>query len=1078
MRIFFVLTSLALANAAIAAPNGYYRFPSLHGETVVFTSEGDLWKVPVAGGTAQRLTSHAGMESHAAISPDGTTVAFTAQYEGPAEVYVMPLGGGQPKRLTWHGEGAFVASWTPQGRILYSTKAYSTLPNDQLISLDPTTGEEAPLPLAQASDGVFEDTGKQLFFTRLPFQGSSTKRYKGGTAQTLWRYDEGGEEAAPLTANFAGTSKNPLWWQGRVYFVSDRSGISNLWSMKPDGADVQSLTEHKSLDAKSAKLDQGRIIYQHGADLRLFTIATKADVAIPIALSTDLDQTRERWIKDPLSYLTSAHISPDGNRIVLTARGEVFVAPSEPGLRFVAVPRKEGVRLRNASFFPDAKSLLAQTDETGEIEFTRLPANGIGPAELLTQDGTVFRFPPVVSPDGKWIAWEDKNRQLWVRNLAAKETKLVASSLEDEFDDITWSPDNQWLAFATASANTYKQIKLFRAATGELMTVTSDRINSESPTFSPDGKWLYFLSERELRTLVPSPWGPRQPEPHFTEVTRAYALALQKGLRSPFEPADELQPAAPEPKKDEKKPDAQPAAIPAIDIEGLASRLIEVPIPAGNYRGLNATAKHLFYTAKPVGFDAKPRLMRLDVSNKDPKPKVFAEDVKSWEISANAQRVLIRIADKFHVVPVDGDAPAKLEKTVPLGDWTFSLTPREEWRQVYVESWRMLRDYFYDPKMHGVDWPAVRKKYEPLIDRVSDRSELNDVLHEMAGELSALHIFVKGGDLREGGAPIKPSSLGARLLKDVAAGGWRIDHIFQTDPDYPGELSPLIKHGVGTKEGDIILSINGQPTLGVEHPNQLLRQQAGRPVLLEVKSPADAAPRSVLVKPLGSEAAQDLRYSEWEYSRRQAVEKLGEGKIGYVHLRAMGAENIVEWARDFYPVFNRQGLIIDVRHNRGGNIDSWILEKLMRKAWFYFSRRVGNPYWNMQYAFRGHVVVLCNERTASDGEAFSEGFKRLGLGKVIGTRTWGGEIWLSAEKWLIDQGMCSAAESGVYGPEGTWLIEGHGVDPDITVDNTPRATFLGKDAQMEAAIKHLQELIAKDPRTVPAIPPKPDKSAK
>ena len=1077
MRTILVLTSLVAASLT-AAPNGYYRFPALRGETVVFTSEGDLWKVPVAGGTALRLTSHPGMESHAAISPDGTTVAFTAQYEGPSEVYVMPLSGGQPKRLTWHGEGAFVANWTPQGRILYSTKAYSTLPNDQLVSLDPATGDETLLPLAQASDGVFEDSGRQLIFTRLPFQGSSTKRYKGGTAQTLWRFDEGAEEAVPLTADFAGTSKNPLWWQGRVYFVSDRSGISNLWSMKPDGADVQSLTDHKSLDSKSAKLDGGRIVYQHGADLRLFTIATKTDAAIPITLSTDLDQMRERWVKEPLSYLTSARISPDGNRVVLTARGDVFVAPSEPGLRFVSVPHRDGVRLRNASFFPDGKSLLAQTDETGEIEFARLPANGIGASELLTQDGTVFRFPPVVSPDGKWIAWDDKNRQLWVRNLETKTTKLVETSQHDEFDGLTWSPDSQWLAFVTAAANTYTQIKLCRAATGEITTLTSERVNSQSPAFSPDGKWLYFLSERELRTLVPSPWGPRQPEPHFTEVTRAYALALQKGLRSPFEPPDELHPAAPESKKDEKKPDAQPAAIPAIDLDGLATRIIEVPMPAGNYRGLSATAKHLFYSARSVGFDAKTKLMRLDVTNKDPKPKVFAEEVRSWEISANNQRILIRIGDKFHVVPVDGEAPAKLEKSVSLGDWAFSLTPREEWRQVYVESWRMLRDYFYDPKMHGVDWPAVRRKYEPLIERVSDRSELNDVLHEMAGELSALHIFVKGGDLREGGTPIRPSSLGARFVKDAAAGGWRIQHIFQTDPDYPGDLSPLLKHGVDAKVGDVILSINGQATLGVAHPSELLRQRAGQQVLLELKSGADGAVRNVLVKPLGTDAAQDLRYSEWEYTRRLDVEKLGEGRIGYVHLRAMGAENIAEWARDFYPVFNRQGLIIDVRHNRGGNIDSWILGKLMRKAWFYFSRRTGAPYWNMQYAFRGHVVVLCNERTASDGEAFAEGFRRLGLGKVIGTRTWGGEIWLSAEKWLVDQGMCTAAEAGVYGPEGTWLIEGHGVDPDITLDNTPRATFLGKDAQLEAAIKHLQELIAKDPRPVPPIPPKPDKSAK
>jgi tricorn protease len=305
-----------------------------------------------------------------------------------------------------------------------------------------------------------------------------------------------------------------------------------------------------------------------------------------------------------------------------------------------------------------------------------------------------------------------------------------------------------------------------------------------------------------------------------------------------------------------------------------------------------------------------------------------------------------------------------------------------------------------------------------------------------------------------------------------------VDHIFRADPDYPAALSPLSQPGSGVQEGEVILSINGTPLSTVPHPSVLLRQQAGRQVLLEVKTAAGAAVRQVLVKPLAPDAARELRYAEWEYTRRLKTEELGQGQIGYVHLRAMGSEDIADWARDFYPVFQRQGLIIDVRHNRGGNIDSWILEKLLRKAWFYWSRRTGNPYWNMQYAFRGHVVVLCNERTASDGEAFSEGIKRLEIGKVIGTRTWGGEIWLSAQRWLVDNGMCSAAEAGVYGPEGQWLIEGHGVDPDLVVDNAPRTTFDGSDAQLEAAVKYLQALILKDPRPVPPAPPKPDKSRK
>jgi tricorn protease len=430
------------------------------------------------------------------------------------------------------------------------------------------------------------------------------------------------------------------------------------------------------------------------------------------------------------------------------------------------------------------------------------------------------------------------------------------------------------------------------------------------------------------------------------------------------------------------------------------------------------------------------------------------------------------------VIATDAAAPAKLDDNkVKLDGWAFSIDPREEWRQVYAESWRMLRDYFYDTGMHGVDWKMVREKYRPLVERVSDRSELSDVIFEMAGELSTLHIFVRYGDERKGDDHIDPASLGAELVKDAVAGGWRVQHIYRSDPDFPSKLSPLSQPGVDVGEGDVLLQINGHATLGVPHPESLLRNQAGKQVLLEVKPRNADKPRSVIVKPINAAAEASLRYDEWELTRREETDRLGKGRIGYVHLRAMGEDNMAEWARDFYPVFQREGLIIDVRNNRGGNIDSWILGKLLRKAWNYFAPRIGSPATNMQYAYRGHIVVLCNEKTASDGEAFSEGFKRLGLGKVIGTRTWGGEIWLNARRWLVDSGMATAAETGVYGPEGSWLIEGHGVDPDIVVDNLPHETFTGRDAQLEAAVKHLEELITKDPRPMPPIPTRPIKRA-
>ncbi len=1106
MRRFLLSLSCACALSLQAQiPQGYYRQPALHGNTVVFTAEGDLWRVPGGGGSAQRLTSHPGEESHAAISPDGSTVAFTAEYEGPKEVYSMPIAGGLPTRHTFDGSGSTVVGWTPDGGILFATRAHSTLPNEQLVRLDPKADSQDLLPLAQASEGAYDDAGKTLFFTRLPFQGSSTKRYQGGTVQNLWRFTTGAPEAEPLTADFKGTSKNAMWWQGRVYFVSDRDGVMNLWSMTPEGKDLKQLTRHKDHDVKSASLQAGRIVYQQGADLRLLDIASGTDQPIPITLVTDFDQTREKWVSKPLDYLTAAHLSPNGDRVVLTARGQVFVAPVEQEQgRLVEMPRRSGVRYRHTAFLPDGKSLFALSDETGELEFWKLPANGVGKPEALTTGGDIFRFAGIASPDGKWLAWQDKNQQLWVFNLGQKSLKLVATSSADEFADLTWSPDSHWLAYVQTATNTYKQIRLFRPADDQRAVLTSDRVDSFSPAWSPDGKWLYFLSDRNLRSLVSSPWGPRQPEPFFTETTKIYHVALTPVLRSPFRPKDEL--AAPKPeakgRKAAKKPvtespkasdtkaettkpekgsgsetnKAGPVKF-TIELTGLQNRIEEVPVPSGNYDNLAIAGKYLFWTVRDTSFDAKRRLQQLEITNTDAKPKTLVEDIRSYELSLDRKKLLVRKGSSFYVIAADSAAPAKLdEKQVKLDGWTFALQPREEWRQIFVESWRMIRDYFYDRKLHGVDWPAIREKYLPLVDRVSDRAELNEVIAEMVGELSTLHMFVRYGDQRSGPDQIKPAALGARLVRDGQAGGWRVVHVYQNDPDYPESLSPLVRRGVGVKDGDLLLSINGVATSSVSDPEKLLRAQAGKQVLLEVKSPSDKKPRQVILKPTTTEQEADLRYDEWEYTRRLETEKLGQGQIGYVHLRAMGGGNIAEWARHFYPVFQRQGLIIDVRHNRGGNIDSWILGRLLRRAWFYWQPRTGDPTWNMQYAFRGHVVVLCNERTASDGEAFSEGFKRLGLGKVIGTRTWGGEVWLSMERWLADGGMASAAEIGVYGPEGAWLIEGHGVDPDIVVDNLPHTTFSGRDAQLEAALKHLQALIAKDPRPVPPPPQYPDKS--
>jgi tricorn protease len=1018
--------------------------------------------VGVEGGRAHALTGHVAPASSPVISPDGKTLAFNGTYEGPREVYTMPLDGDLPKRMTYEGS-ADVANWTPDGRLLVATGVRSTLPDTQLMTVDPASRRTRMVPLAQASEGVYDPTGKTIFFTRLRFQGSHTKRYQGGTTQGIWKFTEGTPEAINLTKSFKGTSKGPMWWEGRIYFLSDRDGHMNLWSMDPNGGGLKQHTKHDGWDIQTASLDKGRVVYHLGADLYLYDIAKNESKRLDITLASDFEGARDRWQKDPMAYLTNFEPSSDGNKVVLTARGQVFVAPVEPG-RIVEATRKPGVRYRSAMFAPDGKSLFAISDQTGETEWWKLPANGVGAAEQISSGSKVLNFGGKPSPDGKRIAYYNKDQELWVVDVASKVSTKVDASPDGELGDFSWSPDSRWLAYVRPSM-TFQRINIYSVESGKAVPVTTERSDAMNPVWSPDGKWLYFLSDRTFRSLVPSPWGPRQPEPFFDRQTKIYALGLAKGLRSPFQSADEL-----------TVPEAKPATsskTTEIDFDGIQGRLWEVPVPAGNYRGLTTNGSRLFVTD---GAPAAPRsLLAIEVKDKEIGPKPLVPGVGGYELSRDGTRLLVAKDGKLFAAPAAMPGAMPLDKAVDLSGWSFVVEPREEWRQMFREAWRLERDYFYDRNMHAVDWPAMLAKYEPLVDRVRDRGELSNLIAQMVAELSALHIFVYGGDLRRAADSIGLGWLGGQVVRDSTVGGYRIERIFQGDPDYPETLSPLVRPGVDLKVGDAIQTVNGVETLSVPDIGTLLRNQAGKQILMRVKESGGKV-RDVIVRPLASSQANDLQYTDWELSRRRTVEETSKGQIGYVHLRAMGANDIATWARDFYPAFDRGGLIIDVRHNGGGNIDSWIIEKLLRKAWMYWQPRVGNPYWNMQYAFRGHVVVLCNEYTGSDGEAFTEGIRRLGIGKIIGTRTWGGEIWLTSSNFLGDGGIATAAEMGVYGPEGKWLIEGHGVDPDIEVDNLPHATFKGKDAQLEAAIAHLLKEIKEKPVPIPAAPKHPDKS--
>ena len=1113
--LFIMVSAIQLSGQAPEGRRGYYSSPSLLGDTIVFSSEGDLWTITVSGGAARRLTTGTGNEERAHISPDGKTVAFSASYEGPTEVYTMPIDGGLPQRRTWDGESD-PEGWAPDGRLMIATGRYATLPESELVLMDDHGGREI-VPLAQAYEGAYSPDGHSLFFTRWQRQWSETKRYKGGWTENIWSFD-GKDEAVPLTRDYTGTSTNPMFWNGRVYFLSDRDGIMNVYSMAPDGRDAKEESHQKLFDVKSASLDDGRIVYASGADLWLLDLKSGQDSVIPVTLVSDFDQLRQHWVTKPSQYLSQAHISPDGSQVVFTSRGEIYVMPAKTG-RVVKVAGESNVRYREARFLPDGKSIVALSTKSGETEFWKFPANGEGTPEQWTNDAKVLRWEGVPSPDGLWLAHRDKDQQLWIYDVKAKTDKRIVQSMNGDFNNLTWSPDSHWLAYDETADNSFDQVKILNIASGEIKEISSNRFNSESPAWSADGKWIYFLSDRNLKTTIQSPWGPRAPQPHFDRTMKIYELALVPGLRSPFLPADELHPdnadkkdadktdtdkpkdnAKPGDKKpadadkkaedekgdkdgdkDGKKDEKKPPEV-KIDFADLDSRLNEVPVPPGNYDSLSATEKRLCWT-NTNGSDHKAELQCFDIANKGDEPDTVLPDIKGYEISLDRKKVLVYKGDTFYVFDSDvkgaglSDGKAMAKSAVDFSHWTIATNPRDEFHGIFLDAWRLERDYFYDRGMHGVNWVAMRDRYLPLVDRVATRDELNTVIAQMVSELSALHTFVVGGDNRKPADKVQIATLGAVLRRDEKAGGYVVDHIYEHDPDLPDQAPPLARPDSLVKENETIVSIDSQSLLSVSDERELLRGKAGQQVMLQVKN-AKGETRNVLVKPIDEPSDDRMRYAEWEYTRRMKVDEASKNAIGYVHLQAMGSGDIDQWARDYFPVFDRQGLIIDVRHNEGGNIDSWLLGELVRKAWFYWQPRIGNPSWNMQYAFRGHIVVLCDEQTASDGEAFSEGFKRLHLGTLIGTRTWGGEIWLSGSNRQVDNGVATAAEIGVYGPDGIWLIENHGVEPDQVVDNPPHATYEGDDAQLSAAIDLLKQQIKDDPRPVPQHPPYPDKSFK
>lgn len=1047
---------------------GYYRDPAIHQDTIIFTAEGDLWRTSIHGGLASRLTSSTAEERYAAISPDGQTVAFVADYEGAPEVYVIPIDGGIPKRVTFENSRTRVQGWTSDGHILYSTDHVMGPANQWILrTVDPVSLNSKTVPLTDAFGGSHAD--EALYFVRFGLKeatADNARVYRGGAMGQLWRYAPGDAEATRLVENHEGSIRRAMVEGTRVYFISDADGTPNLWSVNHNGQDIQQHTHHKDFQVWSASVDAGRVVYQQGADLKLLDTNSGTSQVIDIRLASDFSQRQERWLESPLKYLTATHFTGEVERVALTARSQIGIA-GKANQRIVNISTPVGSRSRNAVLSPDGKWVYALNDHSGENEIWRFPADGSTGATQLTSNANTFRWNLYLSPNGEYLAHDDKNGDLWLLNLSnGSNTKIASGGWgHSPYQDVVWSADSQLIAVTRKSqqgassinGGTRPQIVLYSVAEKREMTLTSEKYESYSPTFSHDGNWLFFVSNRNFNATPSSPWGDRNMGPTFDKRGQIFAVSLKAQACFPFEPAREVaicnDEAVAKDRANRRKP--------RVDWDGLAQRLWPVPVTAGNYYNLQASKDFLFVQRYPIG-SRNSELISISITPHKPKVTTFAKQVREYRLSNDQRSIYWRTHDnKLFSHAVQAEAKSDLtHATFHANQWQLAIDPVEEWQQMFRDAWLMHRDFLFDADLRGVDWEAARNKYHPLLSRVTDRHELDDLFAQMMSELNVLHSQVRGGEYPVPSGRAQAATLGAAL--ESTSDGVRIQRIYQTDPELPNQASPLAQPGVDARAGDYIKAVNGQPIKNQAELHLALRNQADKPVLLALQRGRNE--HRTVVTPISVQRDHRLRYEDWIERNRQSIRQASDADIGYLHLYAMGGNDIASFAREFYANVGRDGLIIDVRRNRGGNIDSWVIEKLLRRAWAFWEPNThGAPYTNMQQTFRGHLVVLTDQLTYSDGETFSAGVKALGLGPLVGKRTAGAGVWLSGRNTLADGGVARVAETAQYAMDGRWVIEGYGVEPDYDVENLPHATFKGHDAQLQFAIELLERQLETEP---------------
>ncbi|HKQ98933.1 MAG TPA: S41 family peptidase [Candidatus Polarisedimenticolia bacterium] len=1068
------------------------RQPDIQGDRIVFVYAGDLWTVPRAGGVAARLTTHDGLERFPKLSPDGKMVAFTAEYDGNIDAYSVAVEGGEPQRLTWHPDNDQVAEWYPDGKsiLIRSQRASSIRRYDRFFKVPAAGGFESLLPLPTAGYATLSADGKRIAYVMPSYDNRTWKRYQGGNAPEIWVYDFEKNSAFKMT-DWPGADEWPMWFQDTVYYATDKGGRTvNLWAYDTKTKQSRQVTKFNEYDVKWPSIGGNSIVFENGGYLNVMDLPTEKITQIKVLVPDDKPATRAE-LKNVSKFIGNGDLSPSAKRAVLDARGDIFTVPAEKG-DARNLTQSPGSRERDPAWSPDGRWIAYLSDRSGEYEVHVIGADGKTPDRQVTKGGNTFRYPPRWSPDSKKVAFSDKTMTVWWCDIATGKITKVDKGDNGEIFDYVWSGDSRFIAYSKPGVNAMSRVMLYALESGQATTVSSGMFDDFGPAFDPAGDYLYFISRR---TLHPR-FGQFEIDFQWSDTDRIYAAPLRASLASPVAPQSDEEKGDDKPaegkdddkdkaadkkgdaKDKEKDKDAKEGKDGAVkpwvvELDGIGARLAEIPVAPSRYAGLSAVKGKLIYVElaepDPNGNGPGQGTIKTYDLEKRKEATVIAGVVPGYSLSKDGGKLLYSTGDAWGIIDVsEGKKPG--DGKIETSGLAAVVDPRQEWMQMFNEAWRLERDFYYDPAMGGLDWKAVGERYRPLVPYVAHRADLNYIFGDLIGELSTSHAYVGGGDVPPI-AKVDIGLLGADYTLDEASGRYRFATIYRDRDWNTATAAPLGEPGIDVKQGDYLLQVNGRDLKAPKNLYAAFEGTTGKQTLITVgSSPDDPKLRTYTVKPAGEEGS--LRYTAWVKSNRERVEKATGGRIAYIHVPNTAIAGMQEFTKQYYPQVGKDGIIVDERFNGGGFIPDFFIDRLRQTRWVAWSNRDSNGFYTPTYAIDGPKCILINEYAGSGGDAFPFYFRQQGLGPVIGKRTWGGLVGISHNLPLVDGGAVTMPDFGMYDPrKGEWLVENHGVDPDIEVENAPDLMVSGHDPQLERAIDWVNEQLKKNPPPVMKRPP-------